>query len=486
MSIQKFFKEALQWKLAGGAQSAGVATYATDTSGNVTGLVGPSGVVIPSPPGGTNGAVIVGDSRVQNTINDSLVASKQAILLSRGWWPWLQALSGGYFTLLNAAGVAGDTIANVNSRWSSTNYGSFFNGGSPIITTGSVVGVSFVSPKWIFCEIGINNIAAGQSLASMSADAEILIANAKASGAYLVWITEGAVGSAAPGYNTAYLNRLVRWNQWLKQRSKNDPFIFAPDTFPVTVTPSDAAGNAASTLFIDGGIHPNNMGAYYRAVAIWNAIKSVIKPITKLPQSTAQVYNSSTAADIANRQIDPLLFGTSTAVTGTGNAGFVPLNYVTAACTNCTVVWSIISDPDGFGNAVQADVTWTGASGSTQLSFPRSESLFVGGETASMQLRLKVQGVGGVALTSTHNVSAIIPQFRVTDSTAGDNYRQTFGVSSGDVVWNTGSLDLTPETLSIAIVAGTPTRVQGSVYINGGAGTSSGCRVIISRPTILV
>ena len=61
MSIQKFFKEALQWKLGGGAQSAGVATYALDSSSNVTGLVGPSGALasIPFIPNGGQAAIPV-------------------------------------------------------------------------------------------------------------------------------------------------------------------------------------------------------------------------------------------------------------------------------------------------------------------------------------------------------------------------------------------------------------------------------------------
>ena len=50
MSIQKFFKEALQWKLAGGAQSAGVATFATDPlTGKATALVGSDGGTVAIP-----------------------------------------------------------------------------------------------------------------------------------------------------------------------------------------------------------------------------------------------------------------------------------------------------------------------------------------------------------------------------------------------------------------------------------------------------
>lgn len=48
MSIQKFFKEALQWKLAGGAQSAGVATFATDPlTGGAVGVMDTTGAIIP-------------------------------------------------------------------------------------------------------------------------------------------------------------------------------------------------------------------------------------------------------------------------------------------------------------------------------------------------------------------------------------------------------------------------------------------------------
>ena len=43
MSVSKFWKEALNWKLGGGARSAGITTFSQDGNGNVTGLVGPNG-----------------------------------------------------------------------------------------------------------------------------------------------------------------------------------------------------------------------------------------------------------------------------------------------------------------------------------------------------------------------------------------------------------------------------------------------------------
>lgn len=428
-----------------------------------------------------NRAIVVGDSRVDNCFGDVFTASKIRNINNRGWWAWLQGLSGNYWQLVQAAGVQADTIANVNARWASTIPGEMFGlGRGPNI--GEQVGVAPFAPDWLFVELGINNIGAAQSLAAMTAEAEIFIANAEATGARIVWLNEGAVGASTAGYGTAYLNRLRRWNDWLKARAAASRSLLVVDAWAITVDPTSAAGNTRSGYLYDDAVHSGPVGARARAEAIWTAVQARwgIRKIESLPVSTADVYSAGSAPDIANRLADPLCLATPVSAVGaTGNSGNAPTGYVPAACSNATCVYSVVPHPGGYGNCIQMDVTFTAAGGYAILRTARVEALFSGGETARFGVEAFVYGNAGAALTATDNLLTVKPQLFVVGSDAANYYSATLqetNTTEGKLV---GNYNVQALTWTVPIPAGAPSRVQGETYIIG-AGTGT-VRVLLGR-----
>jgi len=267
--------------------SAEGGSIVTAKTNPVTGRIRSSsaGILLPDANPSANRAVVLGDSRAANSFYDTYATDKNYRMNARGWWGWLQGLSGNYWNLVQAAGVSSDKIEDVTARFDNAAPGPLF-GGPDGSTAGQTFGVSPYSPDWIFIELGINNLTASDSLAVMVAKAEALIAKCDKTGARVVWLTEGAVNALD------YVDRIMAWNTWLKNRAATSNNLCVVDVWPGTVDPSSAAGYSKPNYLYDALLHPNPQGARTRADAIWAAVQAKwgVRRQTWLPSNTAEVY----------------------------------------------------------------------------------------------------------------------------------------------------------------------------------------------------
>jgi lysophospholipase L1-like esterase len=453
-------------------------------------------------PGQLVKCVVLGDSRAgQNFADDTSTGGGSRNFQNRGWFAWLQGLYGNPLTLVQSAGVTADKLTDVITRWDSTTAGEMFGG---VEAAGAQFGVSPFNPDLILCELGINSIAdSNLTLANMTDSATTILQKVGEIGAQIVWLTEGAVGVAVPSYGTAYLNRILRWNAWLKSQEQVYPFLRVVDVWPKTVNPTNAAGNVLTTYMSDELVHPGTNGARLRAELMWPVLQSLgVRSRSLLPASVAEKWVTSTGTDIQNRFQDPLCTGTSTSATGpTGvqagsvlpSLGGFPFTF--ANCSNATVTSSIISHPDGYGNMIQLDIDFTAAGGIVELKSPNhgvyEHNVFSGGERVRACFDVRVVGLssGGAEepLAASHNLRAIKTQLRVQASVASgaaEQYRQNFVDTAFDKAVSGGSYNVEVLSWHIDVASNVPQRVISSVYVVGeGAGK---VRVKLGRFGLLV
>lgn len=442
--------------------------------------------------------VVLGDSRAgQNFADDTGTGGTNQNMQNRGWFPWLQSLYGNPLTLVQSAGVTADKLADVVARWDSATAGEMFGGTE---TAGAQFGVSPFTPDIILCHLGINSIAdSGLTLEDMTDDAELILDKVGELGAKIIWITEGAVGVAVSGYGTAYLNRLLRWNAWLKAQEFNYPWLRVVDVWPSTVDPTNAAGNVLTKYMCDELVHHGTNGARLISEKVWPALQSLgVRSRSLLPASVAEKWVTSTGTDIQNRFQDPLCTGASgsaTGPTGVQPGSVLPGTFNFANCSNATVTSSIISHPDGYGNMIQLDVVFSAAGGVVELKSPNHGSLelntFSGSERVRAGFDIRVCGLSGggaeEALAASHNLRAVKPQLRVQSSAAsgGTNYyRQMFSDTTVDKAVEGGNIEWESITWHVDVPANVPQRVISSIYVVGeGIGR---VRVKIGRWALLV
>jgi hypothetical protein len=422
-----------------------------------------------------NRAITVGDSRMGFCFGDSYAVNGQRSIYARGIWPHLQGISGNYFRLVQAAGVTGDKIADVCARWNNNDPGEMFGGVTE--ATGSQFGVAPYNADWLFMMLGINDITYGQTLAQMQADAERLITLIEASDTRAVWLTEGAVASGTVGYGQAFLNQLLTWNQWLRNRAALSKNLLVVDAWPLSCNPSTGQANAG--WIVDNTVHPGITAVRTLAAAIWSALQAKwgLQAVNWLPVSNGEVWVSGQATTIPNRYPDPLSLNTWVAATGPVGvqAGSVlPPGMAFSDCSNATVTSSQVVDEDGFGNAVQMDITFTGA-GYVLLNSRNTGGSFSGGETTRAGVSIKAYGLTAGAqapLATSHALLSVKPQLKVQNADASiffSTFNDTTGAVDGP---QAGDLSEHMITWPITLGAGSPSRVQTLLYVTStGAGT---------------
>jgi hypothetical protein len=303
-------------------------------------------------------------------------------------------------------------------------------------------------------------------------------------GAKIIWFTEGAVGVAVSGYGTAYLNRILRWNAWLKAQEQVYPFLRVVDVWPKTVNPTNAAGNVLPIYMSDELVHAGTNGARLRAELAWPVLQSLgVRGRSLLPASVAEKWVATTGTEIQNRFTDPLCTAASTSAvgpTGVQVGSVLPGTFNFANCSNATVTSSIISHPDGYGNMIQLDVDFTAASGFIELKSPNhgiyEVNNFSGGERVRGIWEIRVCGLssGGAeeALSTTHKLRAVKTQLRVQESIAAggaDHFRQNFVDTPFDKEISGGSFNLEVMSWPLDVPANIPQRVITTVYVVGEA-----------------
>lgn len=433
----------------------------------------------------SNGRLLAafGDSRiVQNFIDTTLTGGVYAgVYTAKGWVHHTQLLSGNAFNLIHAAGKSGDTIAQAVARMNNPQGGAMFGNVANPGWTGA-------RPNWLFVSLGINDILNGVATATSLAGARTILNAARSMGTTVVWPTEYLPGGEGSALSAGALALLQAWNAGLLALRGEYYNLIVPDAYTAFLDPANP-GFSYSGLMNDGSgtwIHPNNAGGALLGRTVYAEIGS------RLPSPNYAVLagdaNEIISVDptINQYQINPLLAGANL-----GAAGVSVANGGGAASTA-----KLITDPSGYGQAIQIDATFSSATAAyVYVTLTDSKANVLGGERLIAACSIAVGGANATdgvldPITSANKVRTAMHSLAVTDAVAAGgvaNFRNVRDASDAVATAHDAGIREGESGVSVTppyqTKAGVPQLVQQQFYLRGtGAGGSA--RFIISRPAI--
>lgn len=332
-----------------------IATYANDSDGNVTGLVGPGGGTIPvsTLPGVRAGvigdSILGGNYSVQaSVINPSGVYS--TAMLGRGLFNWANALAGMPFTFVYNGGVSGERSDQILAR---------------------VATVMANQLEWLFEMCGINDVGqlAAQYASNATACENAIVANRIAIWAYAVGRGAKVVAlsilppAVSQGMSATQKTIIARANRRLKDTAVRSGVIWV-DAHSQVVDTSAATGVGVTSYFYDG-LHPSTAGAYRIGAYAATKIAPFVKKYDGLPSNQLDCFQQdSTSYNLMDAASGMFVSGTAgTAGTGVTASPSVATNWTLSRTTGAaaTADASIVVAPDGVGSAQRLVITSTAA-----------------------------------------------------------------------------------------------------------------------------
>lgn len=411
-------------------------------------------------------ASLFGDSISQ--LNISNPTNTTNVYQYCNWFNIANALLGQRLTLINNAGVGGDTTAGMLARINVQVYGAGFGQVTSNQTTApsNLPGPLVGNPEIVFVMGGTNDIF-GSSLSAATVEANLLsiyqtLLNA---GVTVVAMTVPAVNVTNGSYTTAQIAVQLAVNDWIRAQVRNTKGMILVDAFAGSIDPNNATTvQGLQTSFYDGFHHPNNVGAWGIATRVQAALTGIVPPLTDL-LPTSNLATFATSSSINQLLTNPLLNG-STAVSGTGMTGNGPTPGVPTYTNNgsATTVASVAARSDGFGQNLSLATTTSAAGDGIQVTWPDQHANVVVGATYIAMAEINVTGPSGAALTAANNLYNVSLGIQFYDGTTNYFVRDWYtnltdtSTTSGDKPYANGSFDVVLRTPPITIPAtGTPT-----------------------------
>ena len=366
-----------------------IATFATDSSGNVTGLVGPGGVIATQINPTQRTLLCIGDSRtavgVVTAVESDVTGTR---LANHAWQNWYRVLSKGRHRIISA-GRSGRTALQLATNDTS-------------VSALDTLKKSVIDPvaQDAIIWIGTNDLAASSSGASICNSIRTIAASARGSGKTVAVLLEMPRSSFS--LSQQYL--LFELQHLLQKYSAMGEFGLI-DITPKLIDWSNTTNYASLTTYQYDGLHPNAAGAKIIGEAV-DAYYSALYPSAATEYPSHHYIDDSSAYSSATNRIANGLF--ATALTG----WTVP----TVAGAVTAVTTSRIASPDGYGYALACDITVNAAT--TVAICSRTYDIgtgFVAGDTLHATACFWVQGNGGSG-TATGVVS---PYLRCDINTTG-------------------------------------------------------------------
>ena len=320
MSIQKFWKDVLAWKLAGGAKAAGIATYTTDPLTGVSGLATPSGVINPFI-GIKRTVALFGDSITRNNHWDGAAfQTKQNSQL--GYWTFASQILGKrfYYDSTYNFGVFGDTTTQMLAR---------------------IGTVTAKGPTLCVVLAGINDIIGGASAATVQSNLLSIWSQLNNAG---IAVIAGCVFPSSYGSFTATMAKtLMQVNQWMRKTVPTLPNVHLWDSFFSLADLTSAVAGCDTNCFADA-LHPNRRGAFIAGVDLAAVINAVYPDIANSQQGAQ--FGSSGLSDVYDATNNPLgslvanasLAGTGGVNSGTGMTGSVATGWTVYRAAGTTIL----------------------------------------------------------------------------------------------------------------------------------------------------
>lgn len=334
----------------------------------------------------------------------ALAVSVQTQMSERGWFTWLNALTGQRFYLLNNAAIGGETVGDMALRLD-----------RDVIAYG---------PAVCFIMAGANDCAAGTAAATTFAKLQAIYERLIPYGIRPILLTVLPLYTGHANFATA-----MPLIQQLNQLIKNYAFqnnLMCIDAYAAIVDPASATGAALVDTLESDNIHTSAYGA--RLIGL--AGSAMFTPQTQTPPGLTASQVDNFGANSSNWQLFDQAPWTSSGgtVSGTNMSGTAPTGF-TVQLTAGTVTSGVVSVParvaatdgDTIGNNVQVVITASGTA--TIQIFPSSvrTRLVVGG-TYQFRVPVRLTNVSG------SNIRAI--QFQMT--LTGANSQQAIARAWGN------------------------------------------------------
>ena len=281
------------------------AKFATDASGNVTGLVGPDGVGYPVPTQRAARVAIMGDSIASQNTSTSATTNHKRL---HGYLSWALAFLGQpwEFTAADNFAVAGSTLGVILANQ------------LPALKAAVQAGTRY---QRVFISAGTNDTNASRALADIKADYQALFNGIRGLGA--IPVCHGILPRGADASLTTAKKLNMQLNEWLAQQAEAGLIEFI-DVGESVADNSTAFGNALTTCMYDSGtvnLHPNARGAFLIGKAISAYYKARgIAPGLKVATQAGDVFDR-TNNPYGSLYSNPLLQGGTTAPTGMSTSG---------------------------------------------------------------------------------------------------------------------------------------------------------------------
>lgn len=429
-----------------------------------------AGGVAPKVYGASFSAIIVGDSRTQQTIDQSATA----ITVRPRAWSVAQALSGHRIDLANNAGVNGDTAAGVLSRLRGGGYGVGFgvNGdaGTPASPPPGVLGVP---SDIVVLNIGYNDIFGnGATAAATFATCRQICDLILAAGRTLILCSPIYPSSAASGYSSARVRELRLYANMLRDYAAARSRCYYCDTMGAAVSKTSASVETAAGDLRDGTVHENNRAGWAQGKALAAILQQLAPPRPwLLPTSNAET--SALDASLPQIVVNPLMTGTA-AIAATGYSGTTAgsnlgnANFVRGG--SASAVLSAVTRADGYGQNIKFAATFTAAAETLELRMPSLHAQAVIGGRYQAVCEVTITGPSGAALTAADNLRGVQLYIQYNDGATNYFSYDLATASTDGALYEGGTLTLRTPELTLP-ASGTPTILRPNITITAnGAG----------------
>ena len=339
--------------LDGPDNSFELAKFATDSTGNVTGLAGPGGKYAVN---GTmqDTCVLIGDSRNWSSYAWDDATKASAYLGSGSTLAWLQYISRVQFDCKGVAAKSGQHLADALTNFDLPNAMSVYSA-----TYYGLGDVDLTEVKWAFVMLGVNDLQFWSDTYYSVIDSLIARLGAVEN---IVWIGESAVGAGSSGWGTTYPPKRAALNAYLRAKAATNPKLTFIDLEAESLDAVSATGLVAGTDVMNTDISGNTVASvhptskYHRTIAakVLATIQPMLSPQRDvLAQGLLDVYPGTAAS--TNAFSNSMLTATG-AASGTGISGTIPTGMTaTIIGAGTTVVCSVVLDV--FGYAAVFEVT---------------------------------------------------------------------------------------------------------------------------------
>jgi len=419
------------------------ARFARDSSGNVTGLVGPDGGKVNLWKGNT--ICLVGDSITENHIVYQAITSltqtsgvATAVAASHQLYDsqtvrvvsadeseyngfktvtWVNANT--FIYPINSDAPASATGASFQRFDKLTDLGwfslanaklrSWFNvlnyaarGGRKTAEMLSSLSTEVLDyePSWCAVLGGINDLTAGETVASVTANLQSIYEALAARNINVIAMTILPLESGHSSYSTALQEKIMEVNAWIKKQCFDNSYLFV-DSFSAVVDPLSATAQPVSGMLKSDHIHPGEKGALAIANKLADTLSPLLPAIDTLVSSAADTYGTNSANE--NVCDNGVFSGSGGATSGTGVSGIVATSWtVKNAVGTPTSVASVdartvSADGDTIGNNQVVTITGAASGNAVYIQSASMHSRLATGQRMYAEGHVQVSGLVAVS-----------------------------------------------------------------------------------------